>query len=70
MKKIKKKICFYKAILAEILETMCTICLYLRWETHFGRNNPHAYRLDGHFKQLKDASSVLRRELAKGQKNE
>jgi len=70
MKKIKKKIRFYKALLVEIVETLCTICLYLDFDGRMNRRNPKAEFMRGHFEQLKQASSVLRRELSKGQNNE
>lgn len=63
MKKIKKKIIFYKALLVEIVETLCSICLYLESEGRF-RHNPHYMHMNSHFKMLKQASSVLRAELA------
>lgn len=63
MRKIKKKILFYKALLVEIVETLCSICLYLESEGRF-RHNPHSWHMDSHFKILKQASSVLRSELA------
>lgn len=67
MKKIKRKILFYKALLVEIVETLCTICLYLDFEgTLYHHKNPKAIYMRGHFEQLKQASSVLRAELAEG----
>lgn len=64
MKKIKRKILFYKALLVEIVETLCTICLYLDFEgTLYHHKNPKAIYMKGHFEQLKQASSVLRNEL-------
>lgn len=64
MKKIKRKILFYKALLVEIVETLCTICLYLDFEgTVYHHKNPKAIYMKGHFEQLKQASSVLRNEL-------
>lgn len=65
MRKIKKKIRFYKALLVEIVETLCTICLYLDFEgTLYHHRNPKAVHMRGHFEQLKQASSVLRKELS------
>lgn len=66
MKKIKQKILFYKAILVEILETLCSICLYLEIEGKHNRHfyNPRAEHMAGHFKQLKQMSELLRRELS------
>ena len=64
MKMIKRKILFYKALLVEIVETLCTICLYLDFEgTLYHHKNPKAIYMRDHFEQLKQASSVLRKEL-------
>lgn len=71
MKKIKRKILFYKALLVEIVETLCTICLYLDFEgTLYHHKNPKAIYMRGHFDQLKQASSVLRKELSEERKEE
>lgn len=67
MKKIKKKILFYKALLVEIVETLCSICLYLESEGRM-RRNPHSMHMQGHFRQLKDASRILMGELAEKRK--
>lgn len=65
MKKIRKKILFYKALLVEILETLCSICLYLDFEGRvYHHKNPKAEFMRSHFEQLKQASSVLRKELS------
>ena len=57
---MRKKIRFYKALLVEIIETLCSICLYLEAD---GRRN-HIYRSDelmrDHFCQLKNFSKALR----------
>lgn len=64
MKKLKRKILFYKALLVEIVETLCTICLYLDFEGKYNRfHNPKAEHMLSHFEQLKQASAVLRKEL-------
>ena len=65
MKKIRKKILFYKALLVEILETLCSICLYLDFDGRINRRNPKAEFMRGHFEQLKQASARLRKELSK-----
>lgn len=67
MKKIKKKILFYKALLVEVLETLCSICLYLESD-RIGRYNPHSIHLRDHFYKLKEASKELRDELAEERK--
>lgn len=72
MKKIQRKIRFYKALLVEILETLCTICLYLNFEGPINghRRNPKAEYMRSHFEQLKQASAVLRKELSNEEKEE
>lgn len=70
MKKIRKKILFYKALLVEIVETLCTICLYLDFDGRMNRRNPKAEFMRGHFEQLRQASSVLRKELSEERKEE
>ena len=71
MKKIKRKIRFYKALLVEIVETLCSICLYLDFEgTLHHPRNPKAIYMKDHFEQLKQASSVLRKELSEERKEE
>lgn len=63
MNKITKKILFYKALSVEVLETLCSVCLYLESEGRV-RRNPQSMNMNSHFKMLKEASSVLRKELA------
>ena len=54
-----KKIKFYKALLVEIIETLCTICLYFDCE---GRrsHNPYAVHFRSHFDELKGFSERMR----------
>ena len=69
MKKIKRKIRFYKSLMVEIVETLCTICLYLDFEgTLHHPRNPKAIYMRDHFEQLKQASLVLRKELSEERK--
>lgn len=63
-KKIKEWFSLQRRIQIEILETLCTICLYLNAEGHY-RGNPYAEYMSGHFRALKDFSEELR-----GTKNE
>lgn len=63
MKKLKKRVCFYKAMLVEILETLCSICLYLEADGRY-RHNPHGEHMRSHFNMLKGFSTDLRRDLA------
>ena len=64
MKKFKCKIVFYKAMIVEILETLCTICLYLESEGHYGHHNPQSIHMKSHFNTLKGFSKRLKDELA------
>ena len=69
MKKLKSKIAFYKAVLAEILETLCSICLYLESD-RIGRYNPYSVHMRSHFNVLKGFSKQLREELYKEEHND
>ena len=62
-----RKIKFYKNMIIEILETLCSICLYLESE---GRLNhiPHHVFMRDHFNRLKDFSKILREENKGGRK--
>lgn len=60
-KKIKKYLSLYKNIHIEILETLCTICLYIERDGHFSKN-PYAQYMGIHFRTLKDLSVELRSE--------
>ena len=57
---MKKKLKFYKALLIEIIETLCTICLYLESEGRYSRNNEASRHMRGHFVALKEFSEDLR----------
>ena len=66
IKQIKGKIKFYKRMVIEILETMCTICLYLEREGHmYKTQNPNAERMGTHYQALKWFSEQLRYEEEK-----
>jgi len=59
-----KKFRFYKGLLREIIETLCTICLYLESEAHHSRNRQgNIMRL--HFDTLKKYSDTLGKEIEK-----
>lgn len=62
MKKLKKKVCLYKEMLVEILETLCSICLYLERAGIYTQNQ---YRecMRSHFTMLKKFSRCLMEEL-------
>lgn len=54
-----------KEIQHEVLETLCTICLYLHRDGHFDRN-PHSMLMLSHFGRLKKFSESIRDELREG----
>lgn len=58
-KKIKRYFSLQRRIQIEILETLCTICLYLAHERD-GRHNPHSRYFPSHFETLKHFSKELR----------
>ena len=58
---MKKKIRFYKGMIVEILETLCTICLFL--DTFSRRSHiPSGEHFHSHFNELKMYSEQLRQE--------
>lgn len=57
---MRKKIKFYKALLVEIIETLCTICLYLEQQGRYMHNNEASRYMRGHFVALKEFSKDLR----------
>lgn len=59
MTKIKNKIRFYKALLREIIETLCTICLYLEKDGRYTHNEKSRHMIS-HFAALKEFSEKLR----------
>lgn len=56
---MKKKIRFYKRLLIEIIETLCTICLYLEKDGRY-THNEMSQHMRGHFSALKGFSEELR----------
>ena len=58
---MRRKIKFYKSLLIEIIETLCTICLYLESEGRYSHNQYSRY-MRGHFNELKGFSGNLRGE--------
>ena len=62
IKKIKRYFALQRRIQIEILETLCTICLYLQHEGHYPRNR-YAEYMQSHFKELKDLSQELREKV-------
>ena len=58
MKKIKNKIRFYKALIIEVIETLCSICLFLERNARYSRMDANHFR--SHFNYLKQFSQELR----------
>lgn len=56
-RKIKDYLSLQRKIQIEVLETLCTICLWLQQD---GRHNRYSEFMSGHFKQLKELSKELR----------
>lgn len=59
MKKLKKLIGLQLRVQVEIIETLASICKYLDYDGHFGRN-PHSQYMQSHFKALIELSKELR----------
>ena len=57
---MRKKLRFYKKLLVEILETLCSICLYLELDGRRCRNH-YAEYMHSHFNELKKFSEELRK---------
>ena len=57
---MRKKIRFYKRLLIEIIETLCTICLYLERDGRHTRNE-ESQNMISHFYTLKQFSVELRK---------
>ena len=58
-KRIKNYFSLQRRIQIEILETLCTICLWLERDGGYNRN-PYSQYMNGHFRALKDLSKELR----------
>lgn len=56
---MREKIRFYRGLIIEIIETLCTICLFLEYEGRI-RNNRMTPHMRSHFNELKIYSGVLR----------
>lgn len=57
---MRKKIRLYKDLLIELIETMCTICLYMEEDAQRFRFNRYQPYFHGHFNRLKEFSEKLR----------
>ena len=64
MKKLKAKIKFYKLLIIEITETLCTICLIMERDCHMS-HDPRGAHMHSHFEQLKKMSEEMRGENSK-----
>lgn len=58
IKKFKERRALRKDICIEILETLCTICLYIERDGHYGRN-PYGEYCRSHADRLKNFSKIL-----------
>ena len=72
IKRIRAKVAFYKTLLHELIETLCTICLFLEQFGRLSRPEIHAaqFALSGHFRELKKFSEALREEINEERKTE
>jgi hypothetical protein len=59
-KKIRRYFRLQRLIQIEVLETLCSICLYINNERNGGRMNPYAQYMHDHFTALKCLSQELR----------
>ena len=60
---MRKKIRFYKALLVELIETLCSICLYIETDSTINRTHSrYGSTMLSHFRQLKNYSETLRNE--------
>lgn len=57
---MKKKIKFYRALIVELIETLCSICLYLESDSRYNRNSCGMY-MKSHFNELQSFSRELRK---------
>lgn len=59
IKKLKNYLTFKRRMQIEMIETLASICLYLNYDGHHGRNRYAEYMID-HFKELTEMSAYLR----------
>ena len=57
------KIKFYKRLLIEILETLCSICICLDRECQMSRYHRDGFFMRSHVRSLKEFSEELRKEV-------
>lgn len=60
-KRLRQRRRLQRMIQREVLETLCTICLYLDYEGIYSRNR-YAQAMRMHFQQLKELSQSLKEE--------
>ena len=66
---MRKKIRFYKALLVELIETLCSICLYIESDSIINRTySRYGFTMRNHLARLKDFSETLRSEVYKNDK--
>lgn len=66
---MRKKIRFYKALLVEIIETLCSILIYIDEDARLN-HRIFGYSTRSHFVALKRFSEKMREDLIKGGRNE
>ena len=54
-----RKIRFYKLLIIEIVETLCSVCLYLSIDGAY-KHNKYAIHMRDHYETLKAVSEELR----------
>lgn len=57
---MRKKIKFYKGLLIELIETLCSICRYLERDSIINHN--YGVSMRDHFHELKRYSQELRKD--------
>ena len=60
IKRLKNYLSFKKRMQTEVLETLASICLYLDYDGHYGKNR-YAEYMRSHFTELKALSEELRK---------
>ena len=58
-----KKIKFYKKLLIEIIETLCTLCIWCDTESQYSRYHKDGFSMRSHARYLKQFSEELRKEV-------
>ncbi len=66
MFRIKKILTWKKRMYVEVLETLCSICLYLESDSFRSKNRYGEFMRD-HFQQLKELSQELRMDIGESE---